>query len=48
MINNSIEKTDKLWYERKYNDLLEEEKTSDRKEAIKILKCLNGEVSGNE
>ena len=32
----------------KYNDLSEEEKASDRKEAIRILKCLEDEVSSNE
>ncbi len=31
-----------------YDDLLEEEKNSDRKEAIRILECLNGEVNDNE
>lgn len=32
----------------KYNDLSEEEKTFDRKEAIRILKCLEDEVSSDE
>lgn len=32
----------------KYNNLSEEEKASDRKEAIRILKCLEDEVSSNE
>lgn len=32
----------------KYDDLLEEEKNSDRKETIRILECLNGEVNNNE
>lgn len=32
----------------KYDDLLEEEKKSDRKEAIRILDCLNTGVNNNE
>lgn len=32
----------------KYDDLSEEEKNKDRKEAVRILKCLNSKVSSNE